>query len=84
MPRKTRAPLPPPPARSARTYLRLPRAQARLFRYLLEGRDNLAYTSVVDRQACILKVVCAPGQETALRQCLEELRGRIPWEFIPV
>jgi hypothetical protein len=73
-----------PPSLSARLYLRLAPEQSRLFRYLLEARDNLAYSSVTNRKACILKVVCSLQQRGALLQALAEIHAVIPFEFIAI
>ena len=66
-------PLPAPPEASARLYVEMPPAEVRFFRYLLEGVDNLAYTSVVDRRIALLKVVFSPHQEEELRSVLKEI-----------
>ena len=71
-----------PPSLSSRLYLRLDPERSGFFRYLLEARDNLAYTSVTDRKAGILKVVCSPQQRAALAQALAEIRTVLPFEFI--
>ncbi|MCL1889107.1 MAG: DUF4911 domain-containing protein [Desulfovibrionaceae bacterium] len=63
----------PASGRSAGLYLRLPRSRVRLFRYLLEARDNLACISVIDREACVLRLFCASEQYPALLECLEEI-----------
>jgi hypothetical protein len=64
------------------SYIRLAPADTRLFRYLLEARDNVAYTSVIDRKACILKVVFTPSMKEELRQTLQELRQSCPFEVL--
>lgn len=71
-----------PPRLSSRFYLRLDRERAGMFRCLLEARDNLAYSSVVDKRASILKVVCAPGREQELLETLEEMRCSVPMELL--
>jgi hypothetical protein len=67
---------------SSRLYIRLAPADTRLFRYLLEAHDNLAYTSVTDRKACILKVVFTPSRQEELRQTLDEIRQSCPFELL--
>jgi hypothetical protein len=69
-------------ALSSRLYLHLAPADTRLFRYLLEARDNLAYTSVIERKGCILKIVFTPSMEKELRQALHEMRQSCPFEII--
>lgn len=70
-PRKS-PPLRPAPQWSAHVYVRLPQTETRLFRYLLEGYDNLAFTSVIERKTTVLKVVYSPSQE---REVLAVLQG---------
>lgn len=79
-----RPPLAPPPRFSSRLYIRLPQRQTRLFRYLLEAYDNLAYTSVVERKGCILKIVYSPQSEKHLREALEDIRSAVPFEYLNV
>ena len=81
---RKRQPLLPPPARSARCYIKVKPAQTRLFRYLLEGYDNLAYTSVVDRRACILKIVYSPQQQLLLNETLNIMQQTLPFSILPV
>ncbi len=72
----------PPPEWSGRIYVRLEPSESRLFRYLLEAYDNLAYSSVVDRKGCIFKVVFSPHQEAELRRVLKEMGESLPFEVI--
>lgn len=67
------------PRCSDRLYVRLEPSQTRLFRYLLEAEDNLAYTSVVDRKACILKLVFSPEQRKHLEEKLQNMRQIMPF-----
>ncbi|MDR2892182.1 MAG: DUF4911 domain-containing protein [Deltaproteobacteria bacterium] len=54
----------------------------RQFRYLLEAYDNLAYSSVVERKGCILKVVFAPGQRGQVLRVLDEIRSGLDLEVL--
>jgi hypothetical protein len=69
-------------ALSSRLYVRLKPSDTRLFRYLLDACDNLAYTSVVDRKGCILKVVFTPDMAKELRQTLRSMRQSCPFEIL--
>lgn len=82
--KRKRPPLPPPPRLSGRVYVRLDPARTRLFRYLLEAYDNLAYCSVADRKACILKLVYSPQQEAEFRAALNEIRQSLDFDFLPI
>ena len=82
--KRKRPPLAPAPRFSSRLYIRLEQSQTRLFRYLLEAYDNLAYSSVVDRKACILKLVYSPQQEREFLSCLGEMSQSLPFEILPI
>lgn len=83
MPRKRkRPPLLPAPSFSSRLYIRLEPERTRLFRYLLEAYDNLAYSSVADRKACILKLVYSPQQEREFLAALDEIKQSTPFEIL--
>ena len=73
-----------PPEYSERFYVKLRPEDTRQFRYLLEAYDNLAYSSVVERKGCILKIVFAPGQRGLVRQALEEIRAGLEFEILDV
>lgn len=60
-------------ARSARLYVRLPRAQVALFRFLLEANEGLAMFTSLGADAAGREVLClrfAPGAEAELRAFL--------------
>lgn len=78
------APHAPPANWSERLYVRLPPAETRLFRYLLDAYDNLAFTSVVARKDCILKVGFSPDQKKELLQALDEMRQSLEFEILPL
>lgn len=82
--KRKRPPLLPAPRLSGRLYVRLEPGRTRLFRYLLEAYDNLAYSSVADRKACILKLVYSPQQEKEFLAALDEMRQSLPFETLPV
>lgn len=75
MAKKRRPPLLlPAPKWSDRLYVRLPKHDIAMFRYLLEAQENLGYMSVVDCNAAVLKVVFSPHQEREMRNYLEIMR----------
>lgn len=82
--KRKRAALPPAPQFSARLYIKLEPSLTRLFRYLLEAYDNLGYSSVIDRKACILKLVYSPLQEKEFLAALAEMRGSLEFEILPL
>ncbi|MBP9943285.1 MAG: DUF4911 domain-containing protein [Desulfomicrobium sp.] len=70
--RKTRRewPLAPPRRSSEVLYAEVPRNQIALYRFLLEGYDNLAVMSVVDRYRAVIKLRFLPDAERTLRGIL--------------
>lgn len=79
--RKKRACGPPLPApsRSGRLLVRLAPEHTALFRFLLEAYDNLAYFTVLERRAALLKLVFSPQRERALRRALAEMAHSLPF-----
>jgi hypothetical protein len=67
--RKEKNPAPPCPA-STVLYAEVPRNQIALYRFLLEGYDNLAVMSVVDRYRAVIKLRFTPDAERTLRGVL--------------
>lgn len=61
-----------PPCTASRVlYAEIPRRQIALYRFLLEGYDNLAVMSVVDRYRAVIKLRFTPDAEQALRGMLQ-------------
>lgn len=63
----------PPPRRSERVYVRLPRPRLALLRFLLEGHDNLCYASVLDRWEAVAVVIFSPLQREEVLRLLDDL-----------
>ena len=76
--------LPAPPRWSACLYVRLEPKRIGMFRFLLEAEDNLGYMTVVDRNLAVLRVVCSPCQDAALRDWLEIARTAVPLTILAV
>lgn len=70
------------PARSRRVYVRLRPQDMALFKFILEGHDNLAYLSVVDRYSAVCRLVHSPGQEREVREWLEAMRTQVDFAVI--
>ena len=67
-----------PPRRSSEVlYAEVPRNQIALYRFLLEGYDNLAIMSVVDRYRAVIKLRFLPDAEKTLRGLLLAQGARI-------
>lgn len=60
----------PPCTESRVLYAEIPRRQIALYRFLLEGYDNLAVMSVVDRYRAVIKLRFTPDAEQTLRGML--------------
>jgi hypothetical protein len=63
-------------------YLRLPPHKVNMLRFLLEAFDNLAYFTVVDPRACLVRLVHAPGAETELGLALESMRPLVDFSIM--
>lgn len=63
---------PAPPCLASRVlYAEVPRNEIALYRFLLEGYDNLAVMSVVDRYRAVIKLRFTPDAERTLRGVLQ-------------
>lgn len=67
----------PPETRSLTLYAEIPRSSIALYRFLLEGYDNLAVMSVVDRFRAVIRLRCATHAEKTLREFLAAQGARI-------
>lgn len=75
--RKYGPPLPPPVA-SSHLLVRLAPSQVGMFRFLLEAYENLAYFTVLERQAALLKIVFSPHRERYVREALAQIGETLP------
>ncbi len=84
--RRKRLPRPsgPPPQWSERLYVRLPADKVALVRFLLEGYDNLAVLSILDRNTSLARFMYAPGSRAALLLFLEDIQELVEYEFLPL
>jgi hypothetical protein len=58
-------------------YAEIPRNRIALYRFLIEGYDNLAVMSVVDRYRAVIKLRFTPGGEQTLRGLLRAQGARL-------
>ena len=65
--------------RSARLYVYINPSQVHLFRFFLEGHDNLGVMTVVDRWRAALLLRFSPHQKQEVREFLDAMR-----EFLPL
>lgn len=64
-----------PPEFSSRLYVGLCPADIAFFKFILEGHDNLAYLSVVDKYAAVGRITFSPDQREEMLEFLE-IAGR--------
>lgn len=65
--------LPPPPACSARLYVRVDPAEIVRFRFLLEGHDNLGLFTVVNKFEGVLLLRFSPHQRREMEAFLRQV-----------
>ena len=76
--RSAREGRPAPPCRASQVlYAEVPRSEIALYRFLLEGYDNLAVMSVIDRYRAVIKLRCSPDAQQELREFLVAQGARI-------
>lgn len=72
MKKKKRRPIRlPVPEYSDKVLVSVPPQHVGMFRFLLEGYDNIASFTVLDRAEALLKVFFSPHQHTEARSALE-------------
>lgn len=74
--------LPPPPERSARLYVRVDPAKIGLFRFLLEGHDNLGLFTVINKFDGVLLLRFSPHQRQEIRQFLKQTATEMDVEVV--
>lgn len=72
-----RPPLP-APRRCGCLLVRLDPAHVGLFRFLLEGYENLALFTVLERKTALLKLLFSPHSLTAVRAALADIAETVP------
>lgn len=77
-----RGPLSSAGRRSARLYLRLAPADIALFKFILEGYDNLAYLTVIDKFEAVVRLVFSPDQRDEVMEFLAAAGGELKVEII--
>lgn len=74
---------PPAPEWSARTYVRIAPASIGLFRFLLEGHDNLGIFTVVDKFKGILLMRYSPHLRREMKAFLKQAATEMDLEVLP-
>jgi hypothetical protein len=74
--------LPPPPERSARIHVRVDPTKIGLFRFLLEGHDNLGIFTVVNKFDGILMLRFSPHQKREIDRFLKQAATEMDLEKV--
>lgn len=74
---------PPAPAASARTYIRIDPSMIGMFRFLLEGYDNLGIFTVVNKFKGILVLRYSPHLKREMKQFLKAVTTEMDLEILP-
>jgi len=82
-PARRRKPVSLPAARASEMLLiRISPRDTGLFRYLLEGGDNLAMLTVLDPKKALFKLMYSPHQREELRAFLDSMHHAVPFEVL--
>lgn len=73
----------PAPEWSGKVLIALPPHEVGMFRFLLEGYDNVACFTVLERSEALLKVFFSPHQEAQALSALEEIAATVPLTMRP-
>jgi hypothetical protein len=68
---------------SRHLYIRIPRQEIVFFKFILEGYDNLATMTVVDKYEAILQLAFHPGQEQEVFELITGLSSEMEVELLP-
>jgi len=74
---------PPPPQWSERTYVRIGPSDIALFRFLLEGHDNLGLFTVVDKYKGILLLRYSPHLHREMHRFLKDAGTEMELTILP-
>ena len=82
-PARRRKPVSLPAARASEMLLiRISPRDTGLFRYLLEGGDNLAMLTVLDPKKALFKLMYSPHQREELRAFLDSMHHAVSFEVL--
>ncbi|QJB56417.1 DUF4911 domain-containing protein [Pseudodesulfovibrio sp. zrk46] len=68
---------PPPPVTSERIYIQINPSKIALFRFLLEGYDNIGIFTVTNKFTGLLQLRYSPHQRREIKQFLDAVRTEI-------
>ncbi len=70
--------------RTIRQYYRVERQSISFIRFILEGYDNLAVLTTLDRQKGMVMLSISPGCEAEINNLIEELKANLLIQQMPV
>ncbi|MDQ7031958.1 MAG: DUF4911 domain-containing protein [Desulfonauticus sp.] len=62
---------------SDRIYLELDRQDIAYFKFILEGWDNIAYFTVIDKYRAVIQLVCSKDDYNRLMTILDVLKNEL-------
>jgi hypothetical protein len=71
-----------PPRFSLRVHLRLAPRDIALCKFILEGHDNLAYLSIVDRYEAVARLSFSPDQQEEVREFIDSAGEELDLEIL--
>lgn len=73
-----------PPQASARLYLKLAPEDLALCKFILEGFDNLAYLTIVDKYEAVARLSFSPRQQEEVRDFLLAAGEELDLEILEI
>lgn len=67
---------------SKRLYLQVDRKNIALFKFFLEGYDNLAYLTVVDKYKAVLQLVFSHELEKFVHDFIKNIKSDVPVKIV--
>lgn len=75
---------PPPPTISERMYVQIPPAKIGLFRFLLEGYDNIGIFTVTNKFKGILQLRFSPHQKREMKTFLKAVSEEMDVQYVKI
>lgn len=73
---------PPPPKRSSRMYVRLEPSKIAVFRFIMEGWDNIGLFTVINRHKGIMLLRYSPQQWFEMQRFIEAVQSEMELEVL--
>ncbi|SDN74168.1 DUF4911 domain-containing protein [Desulfonauticus submarinus] len=69
---------------SCRIYLKIPRSEIAYLKFLIEGWDNLAYFTVIDKYKAVVQLVCSKDYLQQVLFFLKKINSELNIDIIYV